>query len=94
MGEENLAEVVELMESMESAQEDACKNLWVMVIIQALQDANEAVLRAENKQQAINREMKYFRSRDFQLICALADIYINLALIEDRFRLLIKRNKL
>ena len=85
MGEENLAEVVEIMESMESAQEDACKNLWVMVIIQALQDANEAVLRAENKQQAINREMKYFRSRDFQLICAL---------IEDRFRLLIKRNKL
>lgn len=77
----------ELIETNKIDQEEACKHLWVMVIIHALQEANEAIIQSKNKEQTIAREMAYFRSRDFQLVCALADIYIDLNLIEEKLRL-------
>lgn len=86
---ENVTEI-NLPESMEDkiiTQEEACKHLWAMVMIHALQEANAAIIRSKDKEQAIAEEMNYFRSRDFQIVCALADIYIDLAVIEERFRL-------
>ncbi|MCO6504745.1 MAG: hypothetical protein J6568_04920 [Snodgrassella sp.] len=77
-----------LVEANNIDQEEACKHLWVMVIIHALQEANEAIIRSQNKEQTIAKEMAYFYSRDFQIVCALADIYIDAPLIEERFRLL------
>ena len=64
----------------------ACRALWGMVIIQALQDATEAVGRSRNMDRAIRLEMGYFRSKSFQKVCALAEIDIRPEVIETKLR--------
>lgn len=64
----------------------ACRALWGMVIIQALQDATEAVGRSRNMDRAVKREMGYFRSKSFQKVCALAEIDISPGDIEAKLR--------
>ena len=67
-------------------QYQACRALWGMVIIQALQDATEAVGRSRNMDRAVKREMGYFRSKSFQKVCALAEIDISPKLIKAELR--------
>ena len=64
----------------------ACRALWGMVIIQALQDATEAIGDSRDLDRAVRLEMGYFRSKSFQNVCALAEIYISPDDIEAKLR--------
>lgn len=64
----------------------ACRALWGMVIIQASQDATEAIGDSRDLDRAVRLEMGYFRSRGFQEVCALAEIDISPDDIEAKLR--------
>lgn len=64
----------------------ACRALWGMVIIQALQDATEAIGDSRDLDKAVEQEMGYFKSKNFQEVCALAEIDISLKYIEAEIR--------
>ena len=64
----------------------ACKSVWIMVIIQALQDAAEAIGRSRDLDRAVRLEMDYFKSRSFENVCDLAEIDIKPEVIEAKLR--------
>lgn len=66
----------------------ACRRLWMMVIIYALRDARDRIANTKSKylNEAVDKEMKYFNSPDFEEICNRAGIAIGLTEIEDGLR--------
>lgn len=64
----------------------ACRALWGMVIIQALQDATEAIGDSRDLDRAVRLEMSYFKSSSFENVCNLAEIDIKPEVIEAKLR--------
>lgn len=73
-------------------QVQACRRLWKKVIIYALREARDRIANTKSKylNEAVDKEMKYFKSPDFEEICNRAGVAIGLAEIEDGLRKLSK----
>lgn len=69
-------------------QVQACRRLWKMVIIYALREARERIANTNPKYltKAVAKEMKYFRSPDFEEICVRAGAPIKPEAIEKALR--------
>lgn len=66
----------------------ACKSLWCEVISQAILDAKNKINNSENVNKTIKDEMGYFKSKNFQRVCAFAGVNINIESIEAELRTL------
>lgn len=54
---------------------EACRRLWVAVAAAAVGDAAKNVVQAgKDRSEAVEREMRYFRSRSWREVCTLAGI--------------------
>lgn len=64
----------------------AHKALWGAVIIQAIQDARNSILKSKNFERALKIEMLYFNSVGFEKVCDLAGTKFDSKTIENCLR--------